>query len=527
MVKTITVTQQEGYALYPDKRGINTIFLPYKTQRFDRGGPYYPNNLEEVKNDGIELPFSTYCSNLASADCNLLRVKWNGRCASEADGWHSLEPPPAGTYNIWQTALDPDTLATYRSQQVTYPVGGAAWAASNLKVFINQCVLNGVYLHVILFEASEFLDSGWPYSAYNASNRYTNGVNCEIVDQGFLTNPYDFFDDATAIQAAKDRIDFVVDVMGTSRAVVSWELFAEMTWCLVPDFWDEASWAPNMTNNIRNKVNPWVTTMGNYLRAADTYNRPISIGLLRPPVSGVWPADPNHQTNVQNEPMVQFPVDIACMNMYEGDWDNALEKMKLAHEYTYKLIWVTQFSPIQFDDAPAEEPSPYLESKKHLWVGTCGERWGLAPIRWPGLREQSDNNWAEGGYADVNLYSIPGITKTFNQAVSWNTWATDHEVFDSYISSGGTRNISTGTGAMIAYGDNENVTMLLEWSAGGSKTVDVSNLANGAYTFTYYDWTDGSIAGTLTPTAAGGSLSMTFDVTPFQDNMVVAHLLKD
>jgi len=511
---------QEGYSLYEDKRGYNTIFLPYKCANFERGGPYYPNTLNEVRGDGIELPFSDYCQNLNNADCNILRVKWNGRGASDSNGWLSIEPPPYGTYNIWQTALDPDTLATYRSEQVTYPVGAAAWAASNLKEFIDQCAAYNVYLHVILFEASEFL-SGWPYHAWNASNYYINGNACEVADRGFLANAYEFYTDATAIQAAKDRIDFITDVLGTNTAVVSWELFAEMTWCMTPDFWDEAAWGPTMISNIRTKISPWVATMANYLRAADPYNRPIAMGLLRPPASGDWPADPDSYSNVINEPMVQYPVDICCINMYDDAFSDCVREFRMAKQYTDKMIWATQFSPIQMDPAPAEEPSPFLESKKRLWIGICGERWGLTPLRWPGLRESSDNVWATGGYADADLYSIPSITKTFAANVGWNAnWKTYNYVYDDYV-------VASGTSEMISYGDGENVTFFAEWSSGGTKSITIKNLASaGVHSLYYYDWTDGSLAGTMNATAAGGSCSFSISVSSYEDNMLVAHLLK-
>jgi len=86
MTVTATVTIREGFSLYEDQRGINTIELPYKTDNYERGGAYYPNTLEEVKGSGVELPYSDYCANLAAANCNLLRLKWFGGNSSSDGG---------------------------------------------------------------------------------------------------------------------------------------------------------------------------------------------------------------------------------------------------------------------------------------------------------------------------------------------------------------------------------------------------------------------------------------------------------
>ena len=526
MVVTTTVVMQQGYSLYEDKRGINTIELPYKTDNYERGGAYYPNSLEVVKGSGVELSYADYCSNLSAAGCNLLRLKWFGGNSSSDGGWCALEPPPYGTYNIWQTALDPSNLTTYRSQQVTYPVGAAAWAASNMKEFIEQCEANSIFLHVILFETSEFGGYPWTFHAWNASNRYIDNSVCELADRGFLATdrPYDFYTDATAIQAAKDRIDFVVDMLGDNKAVVSWELFAEMSWLVQPGFWDVGTWG-EMIPIVRNNINPWVTTMGNYLRAADPYNRPIGMGLVIPRQSGGvyvdWPADPDHAANLRNEPMIQYPIDICCMNLYDDTFENCVDKFRLAKEKVGgKILWATQHSPIQMDPLPREEPSPYSESIKRTWINVCGERWGLTSVRWPGLYNPG-TGWATGGYADPNFYSIPGVVSTFNAACDWNaTWDIDNYVFDDYV-------VATGTSSFLSYGDGEHVTMHMEFSSGGNKNITFSNISNGAYTFTYYNWVDGTIEGTGTPTAVGGSCTVTVDVTSLSDNFLVAHLLKD
>jgi len=67
----------------------------------------------------------------------------------------------------------------------------------------------------------------------------------------------------------------------------------------------------------------------------------------------------------------------------------------------------------------------------------------------------------------------------------------------------------------------------MEFSSGGNKNITFSNISDGAYTFTYYDWTNGSVEGTAAPTAVGGSCTVTVDVTSLSDNFLVAHLLKD
>jgi hypothetical protein len=512
----------ENYGLYPNQRGINTINVAYKNTNYERGGPYYPNSLREVRGVGAELSYSNYCQNLANAGCNLLRVKWSGINKSSDGGWCALEPPPYGTYNIWQSVLDPSDIATYRSDQVTYPVGAAAWNASNLKEFIEQCAAYNIHVLVLIFETSEFDGNWWNYHAWKQTNRYINGQLCAAADQGFIENAYDLFTDATAIQAAKDRIDFLVDVLGTNKAVVAWELWAEMTWILRPAWWGEASWNAAMRSNIRDKVNPWVTLIGNYLRAADPYNRPIGMGVIVPKRTAGqyvdWPADPDDVANLKNDPMIQYPVDLCVMNLYDDSFAVCVEKFRLAKQKAGdKLLWVTQHSPVQMDERPREEVSPFLESLKRQWINVCGERWGLGSIRWPGLYDPG-SGWQTGGYADSDLYGIPGVTEAFADNVAWNTWKTNNYVFDDYV-------VASGTSNFLSYGDGRNVTFHTEFSSGGTKSIQIEHLESGTYTFTWYDWTLGSTAGSSVGTATSGTFTASLGVSDLQDNFVVAHLL--
>jgi len=80
---------------------------------------------------------------------------------------------------------------------------------------------------------------------------------------------------------------------------------------------------------------------------------------------------------------------------------------------------------------------------------------------------------------------------------------------------------------VCSYGDGEHVTMMVEWAATGNKSVTVDNLSNGTYTFTYYNWQDGTVAGTAQPVASGGSATFSVDVSSFGDYCLVAHLLKN
>ena len=516
---TVTVTMREGYGLYEDQRGVNAPEVTHKSTRYERGGSYYPNSLEEVARSGTELTYAQYASNLDGADCNCLRISlagWNQDNQQHTD----LEPPPYGTYNVWHNLLDPNTLATYRSDQVTYPVDSAKWAASNLKEFLDQCEANNVNLLINPFQHAEFM-SGWSRHAWNSANRYVNGELCEVADRGFITNAYEIFDDATAIQAAKDRLTFLINVFSNYSCPVAWEICTELSWLMTPDFWGTEWGSAHINNNIRAKIKPWVVEIAQHIRDTDPYNRPIGCGLLRTPTSGdAWSGDADNYWNVINEPLLQYPLDFVNANMYYEDWQSAVTHWKRCKQKTDKVVWITQMRPSLSRDQLEEETSPFLKSKKLIWIPMCGERWGLTALRWMGLREQSTNYWATGGYADPDYYGIPSVTKFFSGNMDWNSHKPNNYVFDPYLS-------SAGTDACVSHGDGENVTMLVEWTSGGNKTLNVSNVSNGTYTFTYYDWTDGTIAGTAKPVAAGGSLSVSIDVTDYEDQMIVSHLLKD
>ena len=266
---TVTITKMADWSLYPGDRGFNAVWAFCKTSHSPTGGCYYPADLRTIYNvPGSEISYATWFSNLASAGVNLVRIKMTGRNRSCAGDLCGFEPPPYGTYNIWQSDLDshlPGDLPGYRADQITYPPGAAAWNASNLKEAVEQAEANSVQFMPIFFEAKEFTDD-WQYHPWYNSNKYVDGTACVPADQGFIANAFDFYTDATAKTQAKARIKCAIDLIGGYNVVKVWALFSEIPWCMVPSFWGEPSWNAATITNIRTKTVPWVAEMAQYIR---------------------------------------------------------------------------------------------------------------------------------------------------------------------------------------------------------------------------------------------------------------------
>jgi len=63
------------------------------------------------------------------------------------------------------------------------------------------------------------------------------------------------------------------------------------------------------------------------------------------------------------------------------------------------------------------------------------------------------------------------------------------------------------------------------WTSSGAKTLTVNNVTDGAWTFKIYDWHDGTLDATETPTAASNSLDVA--VTPSVYSQAFVYGVKD
>ena len=519
--------QWPGFGLYPGVGG--RLEVPYaasRTARYVRGGNVDQRSMEYPYGSGTELTYEQWATNLQAAGVGAIRVAWFGWQEGWGSPHYSFEPPPHGTYNIWHSALDSTNLTTYRAHQVsgspgdgTFPL--AYWTGSNIKKMLDACQAHDIKIILTFFTFTENMYSGWAYHAWNYNNRYLGGGACEAQDKGFLSSAWQMYTDADAIQAFKDRITFAINLVQEYTCVAVWEYGEEINWTWNADFWERVSFDSTQIANIRNYVVPWIEEIGKHIRATDSYNRPIGLGVARAPFDGIWPGDANHYWNVMMEPFLQYPVDIVFTNLYHGNYDLMMIGLNAVREKVYpKKVFVHQYYPCPWLAFPGEvmrrEYPPYTQTKKIEWLGIV-MKWSLGPGRWIGIYEEEPNYWTAGGYADPAYYGSQQVTNLFNSYIDWRDWYQARD-WGAYISSSGLkRSVTTG--------DGDHVTGVFVWTSGGAKTITITGVTDGAWTFKFMDWTNGTLQATETPTAAGNRLDVS--VTPGYEYLAVLSGEKD
>lgn len=522
------VEQYPGYGLYPGYSGyINANDILQKSTNHVRGGPFPADTLENPFNSGTFVTYSDWCSAVVAAGIKLVRVRATGCNYPQGEPTYGLEPPPHGTYNVWDTALDDTNLATFRAAQVSGTLGGAnfsqdKWDNSNIKQFLDACEASGLKVWWALEGFHSFKANAWRYHAWNYNNYYLiTGDRCESQDRGFLAEPYEIYTSSDAIQAMKDRISFIIGVVGSSPAVCMWGLWDEQNWTFNQDYWGETEWNATMVSNIRDYVVPWVSEIGQHIRSEDMYNRPIVASVMRTRPDFTWPDSADHYANVIMEPFLEYPIDAVATNLYHGEFGKFVDHLNACREKIEpKKLIIHQYWPepwILGTGSPLRvEYAPYTNSKQIEWLGIT-LKWGIGAGRWPGLVESSHNVWTNGNPGDPDFYSIGGSTSTGTALVNWKDWlgAVD---WSDYVS-------STGMDKLLCTGDGDHLVMTIRWTSTVQKTVTVSNVTDGAWTVKVIAWDTNSVQATETPTASSNSFS--FTVMPGTENISWVYAEKD
>jgi hypothetical protein len=486
----------------------------------------YPSDLWTVRGDPeSELSYDEWCTQLAEAGCNFMRINLAGtnsrihrKVLFEAC---SIEPPPAGTYNVWKSALDPRDLAQYRAEQIVPGTPRSAWwNQSNLGSLIDAAEQHGIKFSIVPFAYAEFRRDWWRYHAWNANNYYVSGERCVPADRGWLQEARELFTDTRAIQAAKDRLTFICDAFEGHDVIGAWELWAEMTWMVTNnrDVWGIDAWDGRMITNVREKVVPWVEEMLQHIKtrsSAPAGNGQAFIGRRTD-----YPDHPDNQVNVRNEIHGTPSSDVVWINWYHGTNYSLLMAQLRAHQAHWpdKQIVVEQTVPYNLnrDEPWREESSPFQQSKILEWLLVCGEYGCVGPIRWMGIYEENINWWRTGGYADPAMAEIAGVTEAFAQVVDPASWQDRGGSWDERISSPDLSLISS-------WGSSEHVTMFLSWPSAGDHAITVTGLKDQSYTFYLFDWITGELLNTQDVAAEEGTL--TLDDLPDREGRLAGYLV--
>jgi hypothetical protein len=446
-------------------RGFNAIHGLWKTARRERGLVGPPNDFYEARGDAsTEMDYEQFCAALEAAGVNWLRIKlcgWNNPIGSTAC---SFEPPPSGTFNLWNAALDPANLAQYRADQHAPPYSPTAWAASNVGQFVAAAERHGVKLDVILFDNVEF-SRGWPLHAWNRANRYINDALCQAQDRGFLANAPDAFTDPAALDAARRRIDAALALFEGHEGVVgAWEVMAEQAWITAPDFLG-TTWGSPAHVQFINDLRDWNEVLCRYVQA----RHPAPVGVSNAPANAI------RRDSIRVRIFDAPSLDWIGINWY----DEANATPVDAHDFLRdaqarwpgKQVVVQQYHPSGPDTTP-NESSPWRLSKSFEWTIACGESGMCGGLRWPDIQFAT--------YASPWMREIAGVTAQMAGDAQLGLWGSGRS-WDGNVQSADLSLAST-------WGDGRRMSAFLRWSATPPHQVTVNGLQDGHYRVRWYDW---------------------------------------
>lgn len=508
-----------SWGLPPGSAGYNAIHCAAYTSSYVRGGQYWSLSLEWPRRSGTCLTYKEWCAQLQANGVNLLRVRLDGANDPYGPKRDAFEPPPWGTYNTFHKVLDTSNKTTYRGDQGTAPTFNGNWAGSNLERLVNACGSFGVRLWIAFFHSFEFR-SGWAYHPWNSSCRYVDTQQiADVADRGFMANATAIFSNATAIQAAKNRLTNIIQSVGSTNVVAAWELCAEAPWFATSEFYG-FGWGAQMQTNIRTKIVPWFKMLAAHVQDTDPHGRPLAITNLRVPDADAWSDDPDNYWNCVNEIAVATAsIKLVGMNAYVGGYERSLRYFRLAQEYVGtandKLVFIDQYHPAFLDEIAAEA-APFRPSKAIQWIGVVGAAWGIGSMRWTGFNESAQNVWIDGNEADPDLASVAGVSSTYASYVDWyahrSNWSQRHAQCSS-----------VGLDSMVASGNSQYVTWFGTWTTGGTKTLTISGMTNGSYRLHTFNWVTGAHITEVEVIVTTGTATLSINANQ-DENRVVGYL---
>ena len=220
--------------------------------------------------------------------------------------------------------------------------------ASNWDAIVAAADQAGIHFQMTLQhhgQYSSLVDANWSQNPWNT----TNG--------GFLSNPANFFTDATARDYTKRKYRYIIARWGYSPAIMAWELFNEVQFT-------DAAGDGNLANGQWSLIQAWHDEMAQFIRTNDSYHHLITT------------------SSVLNEPI----------------WDQT--SFYTHHEYPADLISglrdaqdITSSQPIAPDYA-AEcgiSTTPHAGISPPIWAGIMSAQSGAAmPWYWDTIDPNND-----------------------------------------------------------------------------------------------------------------------------------------
>jgi hypothetical protein len=428
-------------------RGYNAPYVCWE-------GMPFPNNLEPSRG-APALSYDQFCANLEMAGVNILSVSFSGWNNALSTGATSFERA-LGDYNNW---------------------GG------RLEEFADACQTYDIGIQAVPFFNTEFR-TGWGAHAWNTDNG------------GLVSVPRDVFSNTAAIDAAKDRLEAIVDYCGD--IISSWKLMEEMSWLCVPSFWG-VSTQPEMAPYIYNVLCTWVDEMARHIQAIST--APVGNGQVF--VSKQTPGWPDTVPVLRNEPFRVPSLDFATINWYGTPQDTPLPEkvrwMRAVQAFADREVRVEQYAPWEAgrNEPYTREPANFSWSKEHEWAAICGEA-GAGPLRWIENKPVGDiGQW--WGAASPQMAEIAGISRWFGEVVDPDDWTGPGIAYEQNLS-------SDEMSWASAWGDGRHVTAFVTWVSNGGHDLSITGLVDGEYDLHFFDWLTGDQVAMEQTTAVGGRI---------------------
>jgi len=424
----------------------------------------FPHNLSPSRGDP-ELSWDQFCANLSAAGVDCLRVKLCGQQYPLEQPVDSFEPK-LGQWNHWDGRLDE---------------------------MVSAMSAHNIGLQAIPFDNVEFVRK-WAAHAWNAQNG------------GFLTDVRDVFRTDAALAAAKNRIDAIYDLCG--EVIDAWELVAEMSFLVTPQFWGVSTWA-EMQPVVREILVPWVDALANYIHAKS--DAPVGNGHIFAPNG--FADDPNHPSRLRNEIYRTPTLDFALIDWYGTNLAEKKAWLRACQDYAPETpVYVEQYAPWAIGSTWPPEEAPFAASLRHEWVATCGEFGCVGPMRWQEIRGDMDEWW---GVAHPNMAQIAGVTRAFGDAVDVYDWGGRGQSWDDRLDS---PNLSL----VSSWGDGERLTAFVSWLDATAHDLAIGGLLDGAYTVRVFDWQVGDQVLEIEATSTDGLMEL--ETVPVRETATVLYV---
>ncbi|MDD4215506.1 MAG: hypothetical protein PHR81_11915, partial [Bacteroidales bacterium] len=275
--------------------------------------------------------------------------------------------------------------------------------AYQLDLIINYAKTKGVNIMLCLFNVGSWGD-GNPYTDYN---HWTdeNAFNLHNNYNSPISNPYQFFSNATAIDKTKNLLKYIVSRWGYATNIVAWELWNEFNEFVNANSYLYEAPPPTFETDLLN----WHDMMYKYIKSIDPYKHLITTsvsGGLTTSNQSIFSAMDFTQSHVYKDPVDS--------NNYWDDFQNDF------YEQTFQLELVQINKPIFTGEWGFTDPEDWnqydpngFELHNSLWSSAFSTALGSASNWWWDSYIKPNNLFNRYKQISVFMNSLPTPSDLF------------------------------------------------------------------------------------------------------------------